>query len=51
VYPHFFVLTVLAFAFCPRSTTHTTQTSMPPPPPPRDSNPQSQHTIGRRHST
>jgi hypothetical protein len=30
LYPHFFVLTVLASSFCPYCTTHTIQTSMPP---------------------
>jgi hypothetical protein len=29
-YPYFCVLIILAFAFCPYCTTHTTQASMPP---------------------
>jgi hypothetical protein len=30
LFPHLFVLTVLAYTFCPYCTTHTTQISMPP---------------------
>ena len=44
LYSYLFALIALAVAFFPYCTTHTTQTSMPC----RDSNPQSQQTIGRR---
>ena len=44
----FFVLIVLAFAFCPYCTTHNTNIHAPCPR--RDSNPQFQQAIGRRPS-